>query len=129
MSVAPKSPLILKELKGNKATFWRRKWQPTPVFLPGESQGQRSLVGCRLWGRTESDTTEATQQQQQQQSYICQSNETELFGKNFENYEPCLKILVQQMWEWQAVVFRLSKVQGSGVLPPGASDTWLSRRT
>ena len=39
---------------------WRRKWQPTPVFLPGESRGQRSLVGCRLWGRTESDTTEAT---------------------------------------------------------------------
>ena len=37
---------------------WRRKWQPTPVFLPGESQGQGSLVGCRLWGRTESDTTE-----------------------------------------------------------------------
>ena len=45
---------------------WRRKWQPTPVFLPGESQGRGSLVGCRLWGRTESDTTEATQQQQQQ---------------------------------------------------------------
>ena len=45
---------------------WRRKWQPTPVFLPGESQGQRSLVGCRLCGRTESDTTEVTQQQQQQ---------------------------------------------------------------
>ena len=40
---------------------WRRKWQPTPVFLPGESQGQRSLVGCSLWCRTESDTTEATQ--------------------------------------------------------------------
>ena len=39
---------------------WRRKWQPTPVFLPGESQGWRSLVGCHLWGRTESDTTEAT---------------------------------------------------------------------
>ena len=39
---------------------WRWKWQPTPVFLPGESQGQRSLVGCRLWGRTESDTTEVT---------------------------------------------------------------------
>ena len=30
---------------------WRRKWQPTPVFLPGESQGQRSLVCCRLWDR------------------------------------------------------------------------------
>ena len=39
---------------------WRRKWQPTPVFLPGESQGQGSLVGCHLCGRTESDTTEAT---------------------------------------------------------------------
>ena len=39
---------------------WRRKWQRTPVFLPGESQGRGSLVGCRLWGRTESDTTEAT---------------------------------------------------------------------
>ena len=36
----------------------------TPVFLPGESQGQQSLVGSRLWGRTESDTTEATWQQQ-----------------------------------------------------------------
>ena len=41
-------------------THWRRKWQPTPVFLRGESQGRGSLVGCRLWGRTESDTTEAT---------------------------------------------------------------------
>ena len=39
---------------------WRRKWQPTPVFLPGESQGRGSLVGCRLWGHTESDTTEVT---------------------------------------------------------------------
>ena len=35
---------------------WRRKWQPTPVVLPGESQGWGSLVGCRLWGCTESDT-------------------------------------------------------------------------
>ena len=41
-------------------THWRRKWQPTPLFLPGESQGWGSLVGCRLWGRTESDTTEVT---------------------------------------------------------------------
>ena len=38
--------------------LWRRKWQPTPVFLPGESQGWRSLVGGRLWGCTELDTTE-----------------------------------------------------------------------
>ena len=39
---------------------WRRNWQPTPVFLPGESQGRRDLVGCHLWGHTELDTTEAT---------------------------------------------------------------------
>ena len=43
---------------------WRRKWQPTPVFLPGESQGRGSLVGGHLWGRTESYMTEVTQQQQ-----------------------------------------------------------------
>ena len=39
---------------------WRRTWQPTPVFLPGEFQGPWSLVGCRLWGHTQSDTTEVT---------------------------------------------------------------------
>ena len=51
------------QLSASHTLYWRRKWlllQPTPVFLPGESQGQRSLVGCRLWGRTESDTTEST---------------------------------------------------------------------
>ena len=42
----------------------KREWQPTPVFLPGESEGRGSLVGCHLWGRTELDMTEATQQQQ-----------------------------------------------------------------
>ena len=36
---------------------WRRAWQPTPVFLPGESYGQRSLVGYSQWGRKESDMT------------------------------------------------------------------------
>ena len=39
---------------------WRRKWQPTLVFLPGESQGRGSLVGYHLWGRTELDTIKAT---------------------------------------------------------------------
>ena len=43
---------------------WRRKWKPTPVFLPGESQGRGSLVGCHLWGCTESDMTEVTYQPQ-----------------------------------------------------------------
>ena len=41
----------------------KRAWQTTPVFLPGESQGWGSLVGCCLWGRTESDMTKAMQQQ------------------------------------------------------------------
>ena len=39
---------------------WRRKWQPTPIFLPGESHGQRSLAGYSLWGLKELDTTEVT---------------------------------------------------------------------
>ena len=39
---------------------WRRKWQPTPVFLPRESQGWASLMGCHLWGLKESDMTEMT---------------------------------------------------------------------
>ena len=40
--------------------LWRREWQPTPVFLPGKSHGQKSLVGYSPWGHRESDTTEAT---------------------------------------------------------------------
>ena len=39
---------------------WRRAWQPTSVFLPGESHGQKSLVGYSPWGGKESDTTEVT---------------------------------------------------------------------
>ena len=37
---------------------WKRKWRPTPVFVPGESHGQRSLVGYNLWGCKESDMTD-----------------------------------------------------------------------
>ena len=71
-----------------RGTFvhWRRKWQPTPVFLPGESQRWGSLVGCHLWGRTESDTTEATQQQQQQQQgseTILQKDFVSVFNDRF----------------------------------------------
>ena len=51
-------------------THWRRKWHPTPEFLPGESQGRGSLVGCCFWGHTELDTTEATYYQQQQHPCI-----------------------------------------------------------
>ena len=56
---------------------WGRKWQPTPVLLPGESQGWWSLVGCHLRGRTESDTTEVIQQQQEEKA-----------AKEFEKEQP-----------------------------------------
>ena len=48
------------DLKYGYGIYWRRKWQPTPVFLPGESQGWENVVGCHLWGHTELDTTEVT---------------------------------------------------------------------
>ena len=59
------SPWVCKELDMAKQLHFHfhaleKKWQPTPVFLPGESQGRGSLVGCRPWGHTESDTTEVT---------------------------------------------------------------------
>ena len=60
---------------------WRRQWQPTLELLPGESQGRGSLVGCRLWGCTESDTTEATQQQQQIYTSIFKSRGITLSAK------------------------------------------------
>ena len=51
----------------NNAQTWRRKWQPTPAFLPGESYGQRGLVGSGPWGCKELDTTE-------QQTFNAQTN-------------------------------------------------------
>ena len=63
VSLVP-SPLfvtgILRSLGPHQAVCQRRQWQPTPVLLPGKSHGRRGLVGCRLWGHTELDTTEAT---------------------------------------------------------------------
>ena len=52
------SPWKGKYDKPRQCIPWRREGQPTPVFLPRESHGHRSLVGCSLWGRKESDTTE-----------------------------------------------------------------------
>ena len=60
-------PSMVKNLSGIQETWvqslgqedpWRRKWQPTPVFLPGESHGQRSQAGCSPWGHKEWDMTE-----------------------------------------------------------------------
>ena len=46
------------DLAAARSILWRRQWHPTPVLLPGKSHGWRSLVGCSLWGREESDTIE-----------------------------------------------------------------------
>ena len=70
---------------------WRRKWQPTPVFLPGESQGRGNLVGCRLWGHAESDTTDAMQQQHVPFSLYTYSG-VELLGHRYKLQLPLLSI-------------------------------------
>ena len=58
-SMGSQSRTRLKRLSSSsRDIFWRRKWQPTPVFLPGKSHGRRKLVGYSPWGRKESDTTE-----------------------------------------------------------------------
>ena len=56
----PQASSITTSLSLFTFMHWKRKWQTTPVFLPGESQGRGSLVGCHLWSRTESNMTEAT---------------------------------------------------------------------
>ena len=50
--------MLNSEIVSDAQEYWRRQWQPTPVLLPGKSQGQKSLVGCSPWGHEESDTTE-----------------------------------------------------------------------
>ena len=56
----PPNQLPGRDLAGHQdRSSWRRKWRPTPIFLPGKSQGHRSLVGYSLWGHKESDTTHA----------------------------------------------------------------------
>ena len=77
---------------------WRRKWQPTPVFLPGESQGQRSLVGCIVQtvgshrvGHDWSDLTAAaagTFKMSVQETYVQVA--TRLFNRKWMNVTPCL---------------------------------------
>ena len=72
-------------------TIWRRKWQPTPVFLHGESQERRSLVGYSPWGRKESDTTE------QLHSTISANFKSEYI------YGGCLFFLIFRVESWEGV--------------------------
>ena len=111
---------------------WRRKWQPTPVFLPGESQGRGSLVGCRLWDHTESDTTEVTQQQQQQplkqtcpqmhrlfiQSFHFLLTYKHIYDNNNEILYICLRISIQKL----CVLTYLTSQNAKQVLVPVADS-------
>ena len=58
LSSASTLPVRESHQRTSRVQWWRRQWHPTPVLLPGKSRGRRSQVGCCLWGRTESDTTE-----------------------------------------------------------------------
>ena len=88
---------------------WRRKWQPTPVFLLGESQGRESLVGCHLWGRTESDTTEATWQQQQQQVFFISSQLCGLGKLTSLKNDNSKRVLMKLSWTiWKDSQYHLS---------------------
>ena len=78
---------------------WRRKWQPTPVFLPGESQGRWSLVGCCLWGRTESDRLTRLS------SSGGSSSSSSLLGKTKTSYLSASWILVQTLQEAAPNIF------------------------
>ena len=61
---------------------WRRTWQPTPAFLPGEFHGQRSLAGYSPWGRKESDMTEATEH-----AHMSRQSTREIFSIFFINQD------------------------------------------
>ena len=74
-------------------TPWRRKWQPTPVFLPGESQGRGSLVGCCLWGRKESDMTE----QLHFLTFLCRNNSWKTCCWNNHFHDMTQKSLLEKL--------------------------------
>ena len=84
---------VKTQLSGFTSLFtsmhWRRKWQPTPVFLPGESQGRGSLVGCRLWGcrvkHDWSDLAPAATLSDVVQSWRCRKNELSSIANNSPN--------------------------------------------
>ena len=73
---------------------WRRKWQPTPVFLPGKSKGQRSLAGCRPWGHNFA----TTEQQQRELIYVPMRRHRDLRNSKsrsvkLDTYECCASLL------------------------------------
>ena len=95
---------------------WRRKWQPTPVFLPGESKGRGSLVGCHLWGRTASVMTEVT---------CSSSSSSSGISKHRKREKSCLNHFLDphqhsSQYEWTNCLYHLS------VLSPNKDSVVLS---
>ena len=88
---------------------WRRKWQPTPVFLTWESQGWGSLVSCHQWGCTESNMTEVTSQQQQQSNELWAPKPSSPFIKTtqFQLFLPGLQFHLEKKKEDAMVKTRL----------------------
>ena len=91
---------------------WRRKWQPTPVFLPGKSQRRRSLVGCHLWGCTESDTTEAAVAAAA--AYICTTQSSPWPSEHYmmsiwsaTNEVSCYIVIIYKTWGERAWTYHL----------------------
>ena len=81
-------------IPGSGRSPWRRAWQPTPVFLPEESHGQRSLAGYSPWGHKESGTTEATERSaahtevfHEHTGHICPSLSFKPWGTAFEKIQ------------------------------------------
>ena len=73
---------------------WRRAWQPTPVFLPGESHGQRNMVGYSPWGRKESDTTEVTEHT----THTCMWTQMPFFFHVFFSPKKILNFSLEYSW-------------------------------
>ena len=105
---------------------WRRKWQLTPVFLPGESQGQGNLVGCRLWGRTESDTTDATLAAAAASTSCLSSSILSCIGDRNGNPLQCSCLENPRDWgSWWAAVYGVtqSRMQLKRLSSSGSSST------
>ena len=117
---------------------WRRKWQPTPVFLPGESHGQRSLVGYSLWDCKESDTTEITSHTLYHDSYskYWEANQGgTVTGKGLKNSQIGESKKVSLKWwhltfklsaktRWVRWCYRHVRKPGAGKNHPGPSAKW-----
>ena len=99
------------DINFNKIFFYPppsvKKWQPTPVFLPGESQGRGSLLGCRLWGHIESDTTEVMQQQQSKENETKINQWDLIILKNSGTAKEVINKMKRQPQEWEKILAKM----------------------